>query len=63
MVDKHLLDRVVLEFDRDDHGIVLLVVDAVEIVVSKGDGRHTTSMVRMSYVIDKLEMTEVFLLG
>ena len=63
LVDKHLLDRIVFEFDRDDHGIVLLVVDAVKIIVSKGHGRHTTSVVRMGYVIDGLEMTEVFLSG
>ena len=61
LVDKHLLDRVVLEFNCHDHGIVLLVVDVVEIIVSKGDGRHTMFMVRIGYVIDGLEVTKVFL--
>jgi len=63
LVDKHLFYCVVFEFHSDYHGLMLLVVDAVEIVVSKGDGGHATSVVRVSYVIDGLEVTEVFLSG
>jgi len=63
LVDKHIFYRVVLEYYSDDHGIILLVVDIVEVIVSKGNGRHATSVVRLGYVIDILEVTEVFLSG
>jgi len=43
--------------------VILLVVDVVEVVVSEGDGGHVASVVRVSYVVDGLEVTKVFLPG
>ena len=56
-----LFDRVVLEFDCHDHEVVLLVVDAMEIIVCKDNGRHVTSVVRVGYVVNGLELAEMFL--
>ena len=61
MVDEDLFYRVVLEFNRDDHGVVLLVVDVVEIIVDKGNGRHAASVVGVGYVVNGLELSDMFL--
>ena len=51
LVDKHLFNDVVLEFDGDDHGVILLVIDVMEIVVSEGGG-HSASIMKVYYVVD-----------
>jgi len=61
LVDKHLFNRAVFELDGDDHGVILLVVDAMEIGVSECDGGHSTSIVRVGYVVDGLNVTKIFL--
>jgi len=61
LVDENLFDRVVPEFDCDDHGVVLLVVDTMKIIVRKGNERHATSVVIMGYVVNGLELAEMFL--
>ena len=33
----------------------------MDVIASKGDKGHATSVVRASYVIDRLKVTEVFL--
>jgi len=63
LIDKHLLYRVVLEIYSDEHRVILLMGDAVEVIVSKGNGRHVASVVRLGYVIDGLEGAKVFLSG
>jgi len=61
LVDEELFYSVVLELYSDDHGIILLVVDAAEIIVRKGNWKHAASVVRVGYVVNRLEVTEVFL--
>ena len=61
MVDDDLFDRVVLEFDYNDHGVVLLVVDAMEITVCKDNGRYSAFVVRVGYVVNGMELAKMFL--
>jgi len=61
LVDEDIFYCIVLEFNRDDHGVVLLVVNAMEIIVCKGNGRHATSVVGVGYVVNRLELAEMFL--
>jgi len=63
LVDKDFLDCVVFDFDSDDHGVVLLVIEAVEVVVREGDGRHAAYVMGMSNMVNGLDMVEVFLSG
>jgi len=39
------------------------VIEAVEVVVGEGDGRHAASVMEMGNVVDGLDMAEVFLFG
>ena len=63
LVNKDFLNGVVFDFNSDDHGVVLLVVEAVKVVVYEDDGRHATSVMGMGNVVDGLNMAEVFLSG
>jgi len=63
LVDKDFLNGVVFDFNSDDHGVVLLVVEAVKVVVYEDDGRHAASVIGMGNVVDGLNMAEVFLFG
>jgi len=61
LVDKDFLDCVVFYFNNDDHGVVLLVIEVVEVVIREGDGRHAASVMGMGNMVDGLDTTEVFL--
>ena len=63
LVHKDFLNYVVFDFNSDDHGVVLLVVEVVEVVVRKGDGRHATFVMGIGDMVDGLHMAEVFLSG
>jgi len=61
LVDKDFLNGVVFDFNSDDHGVILLMVEAMKVVICEDDGRHAASVVGMGDVIDGLDMAEVFL--
>jgi len=61
LVDKDFLNGVVFDFNSDDHGVILLMVEAMKFVIYEDDGRHATSVVGMGDVVDGLDMAEVFL--
>ena len=63
MIHEYFLNGIVFDFDGDYHGVVLLVVEAVEVVICEYDGGHTTSVVGMSDMVDELYMAKVFLSG
>jgi len=63
LVNKDFLNGVVLDFNSDDHGVVLLVVEAVKVVVCEDDGRHASSVMGMDNMVDGLNMAEVFVSG
>jgi len=63
LVDKDFLNGVVFDFNSDDHGVILLMVEAMKVIVCEDDGRHTTSVMGMCDMIDGLDMAEVFLSG
>ena len=59
LINKDFLDSVIFDFNNDDHGVILLVVEAVEVTICEDDRRHTASMVGMGDVVDGLYMAEV----
>jgi len=61
LVDKDFLDCIVFYFNSD--GVVLLVIEVVEVIVRKSDGRHAASVMGMGNMVDGLDMAEVFLSG
>ena len=63
LVNKDFLNGVVFDFNSDDHGVILLVVEAMKVVICEDDGRHAASVVGMGDMVDGLDMTEVFLSG
>jgi len=63
LVDKDILNDVVFDFNSDDHGVILLMVEAMKVVICEDDGRHATSVVGMCDMVDELDMAEVFLSG
>ena len=63
LVDEDFLDCVVFYFNGDDHRVILLVIEALKIVVREGYGGHATSMMRMGYVVDGLDMAKMSLHG
>jgi len=63
LVHKDFLNNVVFDFNRDDHGVILLVVEAMKVVICEDDGRHAAPVVEMGDMVDGLDMKEVFLSG
>jgi len=63
LIYKDFLNSIIFDFNGDDHGVILLVVEAVEVVICEYDGEHTTSVVGMSEMVDGLYMAEVSLSG
>ena len=63
LVNKDFLNGVIFDFNSDDHGVVLLVVEVVKVFVCEDDGRHAASVMGMGNVVDGLNMAEVFLSG
>jgi len=63
LVDHDFIDFVVFDFNSGDHGVVLLVIEVVEVIVRKGDGRHAAFVMGMGNMVDGLDMAEVFLSG
>jgi len=63
LVNRDFLNGVVFDFNRDDHGVILLVVEAMKVVLYEDDGRHVASVVGMGDMVDGLDMTKVSLSG
>jgi len=52
LVDEDFFDYVIFYFNSDDHRVDLLVVEAMEVVVREGYGRHAASVMGMGNVVD-----------
>jgi len=63
LINKDFLNSIILDFDSDDHGVILLVVEAVEVIICEYNRRHTSSVVGMGDVVDGLYMAEVSFSG
>jgi len=63
LIHKDFLNSIIFDFNGDDHGVILLVVEAVEVVICEYDGGHTASVVGMGDMVDGLYMAEVSLSG
>jgi len=61
LVDEDLLDDIFFQLHRDDHGVILLVIEAMKIVIYEGYEGHTTSVVGVGDMVDGLYMAEVSL--
>jgi len=59
LIDKDFLNGVVFDFNSEDHGVILLMVEAMKVVIYEDDGRHAASMVGMGDMVDGLDMAEV----
>jgi len=63
LVNEEFLDDIFFYLDGNDHRVILLLIKAVKIVIHEGYGGHATSVIRMSVVVDGLDMAEVSLPG
>jgi len=63
LINKDFLNGVVFDFNSDDHGVILLMVEAMKVVICEDDRRHAASVVGMSNMVDGLDMAEVSLSG
>ena len=63
MIHKDFLNGIIFDFNGDDHGVILLVVEAVEVIVCEYNGGHTSSMMGLSDMVDGLYMAEVSFSG
>jgi len=63
LINKDFLNRIILDFDGDDHGDILLVVEVLEVIICEYNGGHTASVVGMGDMVDGLYMAEVSFSG
>ena len=63
MVTEHLFYRKVFKLDSNGHWIILLLIDAMEVIISERDRGHSTSMMRTGYVVDGLNVARCFFLA
>jgi len=63
LIHKDFLNSIILDFDGDDHGVILLVVEVLEVIICEYNRRHTASVVGMGDMVDGLYMAEVSLSG
>jgi len=63
LIKKDFLNSIIFDFNSDDHRVILLVVEVVEVIICEYDMRHTASMVGMGDVVDGLYMAEVSFSG
>jgi len=63
LIHKDFLNSIIFDFDGDDHGVILLVVEVVEVIICEYNMGHTTSVVGMGDMVDGLYMAEVSLSG
>jgi len=59
LINEDFLNSIIFDFNSDNHGVILLMVEAMKVIICKDDRRHTASVVGMSDVIDGLDMAEV----
>jgi len=59
LIHEDFLNSVVLDFNSDNHGVILLIVEAMKVVIGEDDRRHAVPVVRMGDMVDGLDMAEV----
>jgi len=63
LINKDFLNNVVFDFNSDNHGVILLMVEAMKVVICEDDRRHAASVVGMGDMVDGLDMAEVSFSG
>ena len=63
LINEDFFDSVIFDFNGDNNGVILLMVEAMKVIIYKNDGRHTASVVGMGDVVHRLDMAEVSFFG
>ena len=63
LINKDFLNSVVFDFNSDNHGVILLMVEVMKVVICEDDRRHAASVVGMSDMVDGLDMAKVSFSG
>jgi len=63
LINEDFLNSVIFDFNSDNHGVILLMVEAVKVIICEDERRHTTFVVGMGDVVDRLDMAEVSFSG
>jgi len=59
----NFFNRKVFYLQVDYHGVILFVIHALEISVSEGNWRHSTTSMRARDIVDGIYPSEIFLPG
>jgi len=62
LIDEDFLNSVIFDFNGDNHGVILLMVEAVKVIICQDDRRHMAYVVGMGDMVNRLDMVEVFFL-
>ena len=63
LINEDFLHNVIFDFNSDNHGVILLMVETVKVIICEDDRKHTAFMVGMGDVVDGLYMAEVSFFG
>jgi len=63
LINKDFLNSIILDFDSDDRGVILLVVEVVEVIIYEYNGGHTASVVGIGDMVDGLYMADMSFSG
>jgi len=63
LINKDFLNNIVFNFNGDNHGVILLMVEAMKVIICEDDRRHAASVVGMGDMVDGLDMAEVSFSG
>ena len=63
LINEDFLNSVIFDFNSDNHGVILLMVEAVKVIICEDDRRHTASVVGVGDVVDRLDMAEMSFSG
>ena len=56
LINKDFLNSVVFDFNSDNHGVVVLMVEAMKVVICEDDRRYAASVVGMGDMVDGLDI-------
>ena len=63
LINKDFLNSVIFDFNGDNHGVILLMVEAMKVVICEDDRRHAASVVGMDNMVDGLDTADVSFSG
>ena len=63
LINEDFLNSVIFDFNSDNHGVILLMVEAVKVIICEDDRRRTAFVVGIGDCVDRLDMAEVSFSG